>query len=391
MPGKAEVPLEPLSRRLRRRGPGVRPRTGLDLHPRRPRRHARRQSSRCARRLIALGVYPFVVPFVPISGTPLESTPPPPPPSCIRSSAPLAHDAARERPERHRHQGRLRQDAAPARRSRPTSGRLLVMIFETDSPVSALRIPRQVRRLALGATRARRAAAAGVLRGAAACFQATTATRSTISRSRSSRCRSLGVAARGGRRHRAHPRGGARRVVGLAPRRRARLSPDRRDRRVADPPRRVLGPRHGLPTPSSPTCRARTRRCSARCIGRRSTRSSCTAGRIIKMQRRSRRLSAAAHTPEPGFRRAQKGRLMLDADALEALAPRAAREPRPAAKADIGVVAERLGLRRSRRFRSATIAPRFPTATAICCSRSRASSTSSSPPIPGSPAGAASW
>ncbi len=30
-------------------------------------------------RLIALGVYPFVVPFVPISGTPLESHPAPAP------------------------------------------------------------------------------------------------------------------------------------------------------------------------------------------------------------------------------------------------------------------------------------------------------------------------
>ena len=30
-------------------------------------------------RLVALGVYPFVVPFVPISGTPLESHPPPTP------------------------------------------------------------------------------------------------------------------------------------------------------------------------------------------------------------------------------------------------------------------------------------------------------------------------
>src|SRR6202042_128290 len=30
-------------------------------------------------KLIALGVYPFVVPFVPISGTPLESHPPPSP------------------------------------------------------------------------------------------------------------------------------------------------------------------------------------------------------------------------------------------------------------------------------------------------------------------------
>jgi radical SAM protein (TIGR04043 family) len=29
-------------------------------------------------RLVALGVYPFVVPFVPISGTPMESQPPPP-------------------------------------------------------------------------------------------------------------------------------------------------------------------------------------------------------------------------------------------------------------------------------------------------------------------------
>ena len=31
----------------------------------------------CSRRLIDLGVYPFVVPFVPISGTPLEQHPAP--------------------------------------------------------------------------------------------------------------------------------------------------------------------------------------------------------------------------------------------------------------------------------------------------------------------------
>lgn len=31
----------------------------------------------CSRRLIELGVYPFVVPFVPISGTPLEHHPAP--------------------------------------------------------------------------------------------------------------------------------------------------------------------------------------------------------------------------------------------------------------------------------------------------------------------------
>jgi radical SAM protein (TIGR04043 family) len=33
----------------------------------------------CCERLVALGVYPFVVPFVPISGTPLESHPAPSP------------------------------------------------------------------------------------------------------------------------------------------------------------------------------------------------------------------------------------------------------------------------------------------------------------------------
>jgi biotin synthase-related radical SAM superfamily protein len=37
--------------------------------------------------LLALGVYPFVVPFVPISGTPLEDHPAPRRTSCIRSSS----------------------------------------------------------------------------------------------------------------------------------------------------------------------------------------------------------------------------------------------------------------------------------------------------------------
>jgi len=40
--------------------------------------------------LIALGVYPFVVPFVPISGTPLESHPPPPPGFMNEILSPLA-------------------------------------------------------------------------------------------------------------------------------------------------------------------------------------------------------------------------------------------------------------------------------------------------------------
>jgi len=43
----------------------------------------------CAR-LVAAGVYPFVVPFVPIAGTPLESHPTPPPSFMHGILAPLA-------------------------------------------------------------------------------------------------------------------------------------------------------------------------------------------------------------------------------------------------------------------------------------------------------------
>ncbi|MGG7565484.1 MSMEG_0568 family radical SAM protein [Rhodovulum sp. DZ06] len=45
---------------------------------------------RTAERLCAIGVYPFVVPFVPISGTPLESRPAPRPEFMARILAPLA-------------------------------------------------------------------------------------------------------------------------------------------------------------------------------------------------------------------------------------------------------------------------------------------------------------
>jgi radical SAM protein (TIGR04043 family) len=48
-----------------------------------------------ADRLIALGVYPFVVPFVPISGTPLESHPPPSPAFMQALLAPLAEKLRR--------------------------------------------------------------------------------------------------------------------------------------------------------------------------------------------------------------------------------------------------------------------------------------------------------
>ncbi len=43
-----------------------------------------------SRKLIAIGVYPFVVPFVPISGTPLESHPTPSPAFMNSILAPLS-------------------------------------------------------------------------------------------------------------------------------------------------------------------------------------------------------------------------------------------------------------------------------------------------------------
>ena len=73
-------------------------------------------------KLIALGVYPFVVPFVPISGTPLESHPAPSPAfmhailgrwrAMLRARRPEARPTSRP----------AAASAAPARRCRPTSG-----------------------------------------------------------------------------------------------------------------------------------------------------------------------------------------------------------------------------------------------------------------------------
>ncbi len=60
-------------------------------------------------KLVAIGVYPFVVPFVPISGTPLESHPTPKPDFMHSILGPLVETARRKRPEGRRYQGRLRQ------------------------------------------------------------------------------------------------------------------------------------------------------------------------------------------------------------------------------------------------------------------------------------------
>ena len=77
MPGKAEVPVARLPGGVRARGVAcsVAARSRPTSWPASATRA--RRSSRCASDWWRLGVYPFVVPFVPIAGTPLEHHPPP--------------------------------------------------------------------------------------------------------------------------------------------------------------------------------------------------------------------------------------------------------------------------------------------------------------------------
>ena len=71
-------------------------------------------------RLVGVGVYPFVVPFVPIAGTPLESHPTPPPSFMHDILAPLAGHAGRCRDEIQQTSRPAAANAARARRCRPT-------------------------------------------------------------------------------------------------------------------------------------------------------------------------------------------------------------------------------------------------------------------------------
>jgi len=64
---------------------------------------------------------------------------------------------------------------------------------------------------------------------------------------------------------------------------------------------------------------------------------------------------------------------MMGSLAISTLAQRLRYSNGIAAKSDIASVARSLGCRAPASFRSVTIAPRFPTATAICCSPSKAS------------------
>ena len=155
---------------------------------------------------------------------------------------------------------------------------------------------------------------------------------------------SFGVALARGRRHRAHPRGRARRLVGLAARGRRGLSPHRRARLRADPPCGVARRMPAAASASSRMCRARTRCCSGACIGARSTRSSSTAGRTISCRPISLTIRRSP-TPRPASchcRRRPPDARFASRSAELAATLRASRGL--AAKRDIAAVAARLGV-----------------------------------------------
>ena len=192
MPGKAQVPLERYFEAFAAAVAGVRARPGLDLHPRRPRRHARgdprdlREADR-ARRLSLRGAvradlrHAARKPSAAAARVHARR-------SCGRSRAMLR--AAR--PARDRHQGRLRQVRRLLGACRPTSAapakrRERAHDLRSVSRVPAGRVPREVRDRRLGAPRGRGAAARRCSARSRASSQATTATTSTPSRSRWSR------------------------------------------------------------------------------------------------------------------------------------------------------------------------------------------------------------
>ena len=78
MPGKAQVPLERYLDAFRAAVP-VFGRGQVSTYILAGLGDSREAILDICARLVAMGVYPFVVPFVPISGTPLESHPPPAP------------------------------------------------------------------------------------------------------------------------------------------------------------------------------------------------------------------------------------------------------------------------------------------------------------------------
>ncbi|HWA77997.1 MAG TPA: MSMEG_0568 family radical SAM protein [Polyangiaceae bacterium] len=78
MPGKAEVPVETYYRAFAQ-AVGVFGRAQVSTYILAGLGDSREEIASACQRLLELGVYPFVVPFVPISGTPLENHPAPSP------------------------------------------------------------------------------------------------------------------------------------------------------------------------------------------------------------------------------------------------------------------------------------------------------------------------
>ena len=89
MPGKAQLPLDRYFDAFEAAVP-VFGRGGVSTYLLAGLGDARETILATCEKLIALGVYPFVVPFVPISGTPLESHPAPPPAFMHEILEPLA-------------------------------------------------------------------------------------------------------------------------------------------------------------------------------------------------------------------------------------------------------------------------------------------------------------
>jgi hypothetical protein len=165
MPGKASVPLSRYMEAFRAAVP-VFGRGQVSTYILAGLGDSREALLAMAQDLIAIGVYPFIVPFVPITGTPLESHPLPRPSSWHRYWARwrdmLAAAAGGGEGE-----GRLRalrrllgafhlREAAPARSA---GGMMDLAAPPFVRPITSCAMPRR-----LGAGRSRRSAPCGVLR-----------------------------------------------------------------------------------------------------------------------------------------------------------------------------------------------------------------------------------
>ena len=142
------------------------------------------------------------------------------------------------------------------------------MIFEPFPPFLPSRISRQVRDRQLGVSRSARALRRQVFCDEQRYVRRRRPRRASTTSDHDRRHLMFARRRAGSRRHRPHPRGGARRLVGLAARRRARIAAEfRRVGTSLDPPCRLFGACARLPTASTRMCKRRMRRCSGGCTG----------------------------------------------------------------------------------------------------------------------------